>query len=328
KPVAGFIEDAVRDYLAKLNDNPDQARKSLQHYSSSVIQFDMPQNWVDIVTGDTLDHTSGVYHVDFNLVGGTIGSFPMVFRVDGMEGDSSVSCSWIDSLGEVVWDQAHDASMYANLSDQDMDFVVTALTGGAVTRAQLLAETDRAACQLLAQKHVDEFMRTQVVPNVVASSDGSQGEGPAPENAASTTPAAPEPEPQLEPDPEPAPEASLPEQMLASMDGDWTTVSVGRRNGIMRITGGVCESISNDGQSRLYCTITPDIFERYDNGLSGEFNGGPGYFIPTGNYDYGFYVSDEDFYDNGRIDGLVPIRRDGSGYSGGDTLARVEDLDF
>lgn len=151
----------------------EEAARAARHYSSSCVELDLPANWVGEVKGDTMDHTSGMYHVDFTY--GDMrdsGHNFMIFRVDGVHGNESNhgvpqgSASWAN-LGQIVWQSRHASSKSSyRFSDSELEHIIDLMTGGSLGLSAFDGATSESACTSIAKPVVDDYMNSTIVPTI------------------------------------------------------------------------------------------------------------------------------------------------------------------
>lgn len=155
-----------------------------------------------------------------------------------------------------------------------------------------------------------------------AEEDSSEAD--AAEDAASDDPASEEAEvAEASAEESAEPERTPEEEFIASLDGWWEKAFDGGETVLCYIHDGVLELYSLDGQKlEGGRTYEPGDVERMEGGIgggAGQYTAGAGWFIYGMDHStYGSYVSDDDpnFMQN--------INIDGSGYTSGNALARVD----
>ena len=112
------------------------------------------------------------------------------------------------------------------------------------------------------------------------------------------------------------------EEFIKSLDGWWTH---GARQGVYgdnlsHLHDGTIDTYTAAGEFvQTFRTITTYDVERFDNGLGADGVMGPGWFI------YGMDKSEDGMYvSDAQPDAISMVHIDGTGYSGGDTLVRVD----
>ncbi|MBQ9067908.1 MAG: zinc ribbon domain-containing protein [Eggerthellaceae bacterium] len=119
-----------------------------------------------------------------------------------------------------------------------------------------------------------------------------------------------------------AADAAKAARMVESMEGWW---QMNGTDPYVYIGGGDWIIYRADGSNpNHFRTLSAGDLVRFDNGLPGEFNGGPGYYIYTTDpQSLGYYLSDEDFDADGRIDVIRHASPDGSDHKEDQNIYRV-----
>ena len=140
----------------------EEARANARNFDDGYVALNVPDFWQGNFTSTTYDHTSGVFHTDFYVSGGSF----VLLRIDGMAGDLSTYGATYTNAATEIWNSRHGGSIY---SDWELDQALYLQTGGAITRDDVLACYDGYEAEALGEDYIGYFMDNNISPTVTTS---------------------------------------------------------------------------------------------------------------------------------------------------------------
>ena len=157
-------QQAAADAAAAQADSmaQEEARANARNFDDGYVALDVPDFWQGNITYDSYGHTSGAFHTEFYVAGGSF----MLLRIDGMDGDLSTYGATYTNAATEIWNSRHGGSPY---SDWELEEALYLQTGGAITPDDVLACYDGYEAQALGEDYIGYFMDNNISPTVTTS---------------------------------------------------------------------------------------------------------------------------------------------------------------
>lgn len=130
-------------------------------YQDEYVTMMLPGSWVGNCAG-SVGYDGNIFQTNLVVSGGSF----VLLSISGVPGDfSTYSVTYVNSATE-IWDQAHGASGY---SEWELDQAINLQTGGALTRADVLACSSGQEAEALGEQYISSFMEANIGPTISAT---------------------------------------------------------------------------------------------------------------------------------------------------------------